>query len=281
MLDLTKLEQLIAFEKYGTLAKVSEEFHLSSPTLSRSMQHIEECFGVPLFVRNANKIALNETGKKAVELSKIFLQQASNLIADVRDFDQGLQTITIFSCAPAPLWQLSPLVASVKPQMIPTCKIMDNQAILQAFQEEKCDIAILPFDQSLSDLPPLPFSREELAIAVPKGHELAKRSAVTFVEINGYNFLLKTNLGFWRQLCYDKMPQSKFLVQENDFAFQELVANSSLPHFTTNLVKTDKERVVIPLTDDEAGVTYHIYCRNPDLYQSLKQALNQDDYPLF
>ncbi|NQI33547.1 hypothetical protein HO928_00605 [Streptococcus suis] len=130
-------------------------------------------------------------------------------------------------------------------------------------------------------MPTLPFSREELAIAVPKGHELAKRSAVTFVEINGYNFLLKTNLGFWRQLCYDKMPQSKFLVQENDFAFQELVANSSLPHFTTNLVKTDKERVVIPLTDDEAGVTYHIYCRNPDLYQSLKQTLNQDDYPLF
>ncbi|MFH0384747.1 hypothetical protein ACHBIF_04885 [Streptococcus sp. A11] len=62
------------------------------------------------------------------------------------------------------------------------------------------------------------------------------------MEINGYNFLLKTNLGFWRQLCYDKMPQSKFFVQENDFAFQKLVTNSSLPHFTTNLVKTDKER---------------------------------------
>lgn len=67
MLDLLELEQLIAFADCGTLSKASEQLHISQPTLTRTMKHVEEAFAVPLFVRGKNKIALNETGMQAVE----------------------------------------------------------------------------------------------------------------------------------------------------------------------------------------------------------------------
>ena len=59
-----------------------------------------------------------------------------------------------------------------------------------------------------------------------------------------------------------KMPSSRFLVQTDDFEFKELIKNSSLPCFTTNLA-TDlddilKDRVILPVTDPEANVTYHL-----------------------
>lgn len=61
MVDLYELKQLADFADLGTLSKVAEEFHLSTPSVTRSMQHLEQYFGVPLFTRGKNKIELNET----------------------------------------------------------------------------------------------------------------------------------------------------------------------------------------------------------------------------
>ena len=46
MLNLEELEQFVAFADCGTLSKVAEEFHISTPSVTRSMQHIEESFSV-------------------------------------------------------------------------------------------------------------------------------------------------------------------------------------------------------------------------------------------
>ena len=55
MLDLNELEQLIAFADTGTLSKVAEAFHISTPSVTRSMKNIEEEFGVFLFHRTKMK----------------------------------------------------------------------------------------------------------------------------------------------------------------------------------------------------------------------------------
>ena len=58
MVDLYELKQLTAFADLGTLHRVAEEFHLSTPSITRSMQHLEQYFGVPLFTRGKNRIEL-------------------------------------------------------------------------------------------------------------------------------------------------------------------------------------------------------------------------------
>ena len=42
MVDLYELKQLTAFADLGTLHRVAEEFHLSTPPITRSMQHLEQ-----------------------------------------------------------------------------------------------------------------------------------------------------------------------------------------------------------------------------------------------
>ena len=108
MLNLLELEQLAAFADWGTLSKVAEQLHISQPTITRTMQHLEEEFGVPLFSRSKNKIQLNETGKKAVEYAKSLLEDAREAVAQVQAFHKRLHTITVQSCAPAPCGPCSP-----------------------------------------------------------------------------------------------------------------------------------------------------------------------------
>ncbi len=46
MIDLEELSQLTMFAREGTLSKAAEKLHISQPTLSRTMQNLEEVFGV-------------------------------------------------------------------------------------------------------------------------------------------------------------------------------------------------------------------------------------------
>ena len=78
MLNLSELEQFVTFAEQGTLSGAAQTLHISQPTLTRTMKHVEAAFGVPLFRRSKNKIELNETGLQAV-------QQAKNLLSAAED----------------------------------------------------------------------------------------------------------------------------------------------------------------------------------------------------
>lgn len=256
MIDLYELSQLTAFAELGTLSRVAERFHISTPSITRSMQHLEETFGVPLFSRGKNRIELNETGKKAVEAAKKLLQEAENAVHQVREFDARQRTIIIRSCAPAPLWKLQRELNTEKPGMMIASAIGQNDEVLAAWRNGGCDIAVLPF--ALDGAKPL--MKENLFVCVPPEHELAKHETLCFADINGFNFLLRTELGFWDTLCRERMPASKFLVQPDAAVFEELVRASSLPCFTTDYTGSPDypDRVSIPLTDDDAHVTFYV-----------------------
>lgn len=255
MIDLNELRQLAAFADLGTLSRVAEEFHISTPSVTRSMQHLEEAFGVPLFLRGKNKIELNETGNAAVEAARRLLQEAEAAVHQVQEFDARQRTIIIKSCAPAPLWELQRELNTKQPGMMISSAICQNDEVLAAWQDGSCDMTILPFPTDGAR----PFMKEDLFVCVPPDHELAKHETLTFADINGFNFLLRTELGFWDALCREKMPASKFLVQPDDAVFGELVKASSLPCFTTDYrnLEAHPDRINIPLEDEEAHVTFY------------------------
>ena len=92
MVDLYELKQLTAFADLGTLSRVAEEFHISTPSVTRSMQHLEQYFGVPLFTRGKNRITLNETGRLAITHARKLLTEAEQAVEQVRAFDQRQRT---------------------------------------------------------------------------------------------------------------------------------------------------------------------------------------------
>lgn len=277
MLNLEELEQLVAFKELGTLSKVAEQFLISTPSLSRSMQHVEEAFGVTLFDRSVNRISLNETGERAVQVARRILETSKQGIKEVRDFDQSLRTITVASVAPAPLWSLLPTLTSLYPDKQIQHKICSTSQVLEAIEKDTADLVVLPFAYEGNKVDCLPYLKESLDIVVPQDHTLAKESSVSFSAIDGYNFLLMNQIGFWNELVREKMPASKFLVQSSRFEFEELANNSTLPRFATNLSKDREklkgERTIIPLSDSEAKVTYYLVSLNPDIH--LSELINE------
>lgn len=270
MLNLEDLNLFVAFERLGTLSKVADEFYISQPTVTRTMKRVEEAFGVPLFHRRANQIELNETGKKAAEYCVELLKAAQNTIAQVQDFDRRLSTVIVESCAPAPLWSLLPVFSRKHAQKVISSKLCESDQIIQDVMDGACSVGILPYPIEQESIFCQKLMEEHLSICVPESHYLAKYQSVTCDMINGFNCLLSSEIGFWNEVCRRKMPASKFLVQTDEFEFWELVRESSLPCFTTDLA-ADRQanmgggRIAIPITDEEVNVTYYAICTDPSV----------------
>ena len=96
MLNLNELEQFVLFAEHGTLLKVSEITNISQPTLTRSMKHVEDAFGVSLFKRGKNRLELNKTGQKAIIYARQILDAEKNAIQAVKEFDQHLHLYGYF-----------------------------------------------------------------------------------------------------------------------------------------------------------------------------------------
>ena len=265
MFNLFELEQFVAFEKYKTLTKVSQELNISQPTLTRSMRHIEEEFNVELFCRSKNKLELNENGKLAVGYAKQILYLQKSAISAVQEYDRKTKCITIESCAPKPLWTLAAKTADKYPNNEISSTICNNEKIVNDIKNGNADIGILPYKYTDDILKTVPYISEQLYICTVKEHALYGYDSVSFKDLNGYNCLLRDGIGFWDKMCREKMPSSKFLIQTNEEDFIELINNSSLLSFTTNLVKDYSEilknRKIIPITDKCAKIKYYIICR--------------------
>lgn len=257
MLNLDELEQLVAFAEMKTLSRVAEAFHISTPSVTRSMQHVERDFGVALFNRGKNRIELNEMGATAVEQARKLLETERQAVEYVRQLDARRRTIIVKSCAPAPLWELQRSLSSKHPGMMLSTQICTNEQALAAWKAGECDIVILPYPIEGAEA----FMKENLYVCVPRDHELASHETLSWRDIDGFNFLLRTELGFWDALCREKMPASKFLIQPDESVFNEIVTESSLPCFVTDYIRLDDaypNRVSIPIDEAEARITFWV-----------------------
>lgn len=265
MLNLADLEQLVMFAENGTLTKVAEETHISTSSVTRTMQRVEEAFGVPLFARGKNSIALNETGTFAAARAAALLTAAERTAQEVRDYDRSRKTITVCSCAPAPLWRLQESLQAQYAGMTIASSIVENGEVVEALQNGTCDYAILPCCAPHEGYEVTEFMHENLYVCMPADHTLANRTEVSCADLNGFNFLLRSELGFWDALCRHLMPASRFLVQTDEFEFTELVRNSSLLSFVTDypgrIMQPPEGRVAIPITDEAVRVTFYLYHR--------------------
>lgn len=265
MVDYAILEQFVTFYQTGTLRKTAEQLHISQPTLTRNMQKLEAEFDVPLFIRTKNSIALNETGYIAAEDAQMILKHTDNMLRRARDFDRTQRTILLGTCTPVLIMEIMQKLSVLYPQATVSSETQNIPQLLEGLKNDIYQLVLLPFCPEEQHLHTVKWQEEHLFFLLPKGHRFARRKSLSVSEMNGENMLLFQDIGFWRDLVEEKMPDSRFLVQTERYTFLELVENSSLPSFTTDFYQaampatiSNENRVKIPIADPEFNVTYYL-----------------------
>ena len=278
MIDYESLQQFVAFSECGTLSQVAEDFHVSQPTITRNMKLLEDSFGVKLFTRTKNHIELNENGMLAAREAALVLKTTNNMIANVRAVDKANHTISIGSCIALPIPEIIGLVTSLYPNYSISSEMKKPEQLLNGLEVDEYQLIILPYEPDSNRFKYKTIGNECLYFCLPQNHKYANKTSLSMADMDGENMLLFQEIGFWRDIVDTKMPHSKFLVQTERYSLEELINNTDLPCFSTNMtIQTVNNssginrRINVPISDPEVDVTYFLTCKkeNKDRFSAL------------
>lgn len=108
-ITLRQMEYFVTTAESGSIIIASEKIHISSPSISAAIAHMEEELHVQLFIRqHAKGLLLTEIGEQVKDACKVILAQSSDLYSMSADFTgimRGKIKVGCFS-AFAPLFTL-------------------------------------------------------------------------------------------------------------------------------------------------------------------------------
>ncbi|MBQ8967268.1 LysR family transcriptional regulator [Ruminococcus sp.] len=268
MIEIYMLIQLVAIADCGTMSGAAEKLHLSQPALSRTVNKLEDIIGVKLFDRSKNKVGLNDNGRLAVELARKVIAENEELIERVRAFDMSSRTISVCSCAPAPLWTVVPLLSELFPDMKISSEMKYHDDFLTELEKDSCQLLITPFEVNEADIVCRLLFTEQLYLSVPPAHPLAGYAEVHFSDLDGETMLLFSDLGLWHDVHRKYTPETRYIVQSEYEALGELIKASALPSFSSSITMgmqgQDNNRVNIPIADEAAKATFYCCWRKED-----------------
>lgn len=187
-ISLRQMEYFMAAARYGSIAIASSQIHISAPSISAAVAHMETELGVQLFIRHPSKgMTLTPVGTQVMQECEHLLERASRLYDIASDSSDAIQGLLRVGC----FQSLTPMIA---PEVIFGFKRAFNKIDLQLvegdqpelmtrLQNAEIDVAIT-YDLQLSEdvqfevlcqLPP--------HVLVSELHPLAQQNAVTLGEL--------------------------------------------------------------------------------------------------
>lgn len=233
MIKLNLLEELVAFQKYDTLAKAASRLSITQPSVTRGMQHLEAEIGLKLFDREPNRIRLTPVGEFAAQKASELLTASKNYIPAVRDFALNQKLIIVAANAPGPIMLLASLhLKQVK---------IKKEPVLTGFQKQLLNnqLSCLLLNHPLKGAPfaSIYLGTENLDVYLNKFTALASQKAVNFKDLRKMTFIVFENIGLWRSIIQNKIPGAKFLYQKGAGNFKAIRNNSTFPYFTTTITR--------------------------------------------
>lgn len=256
MINLELLEELVAFNQYGTLSATAEHLMITQPSVTRGMKKLEQELGVTLFDRKVNRISLNETGKLAAAEAKKLLDAESSFTEKVINFDKMKNNITIGSVAPGPMLWIDSHRDKFKQNLEITHQLINPEDVEQQLLNYKERIIFTSYEIDSDQIESMYVGTEKIFVRIDKFNPLATKKSVTFKDLTGLSFLVVSDVGPWRKIQETNIPEAKFLYQEDLNSLDELTQYSNFPVFRSNLTldshleEQDDGRILIPIEDE-------------------------------
>lgn len=192
---LKQLSYFVAAGEAGSILKAAEKIHVSQPSISNAITHLEDIFELQLFIRHhAQGMSLTTAGSQIMAHSKRLLRDASELKSFAGKLsDQIFGSINIGCFTPlAPI--VTPELCHGFMQSFPGVDVNvseDHQAeLLSSLKKGSIDLA-LTYDLQLdSDINFTPLAELKPYALLAEDHPLSNKKALTLTELSEEKFIL-------------------------------------------------------------------------------------------
>ena len=192
---LRQLEYFIAAGETGSITLGSERVHISQPSISAAISHLEKEFGVQLFIRHhAQGLSLTPTGRSMLFEAKKVIAQVEGLYTCASEAHGQIRGTLSFGCMVTLAPMVAPELAHAFTQSFPATRVRhvegNQEELLSGLRRSQIDIALTYDLQLPTDIDFRPLAQLPPHVLLSDGHPLARHSALTLKELEAEPLIL-------------------------------------------------------------------------------------------
>ena len=192
---LRQLQYALAVAEDLSFRRAAERCHVSQPSLSAQIAHLEEVLEVQLFERTARKVLITAGGRELLERARRLLLEADDLAdAGKRASDPLAGTIragVIPTIAPYLLPEVTPALRAAFPRLTLAWREDKTGVLMDTLEAGALDTALVALEGELGDVEHEVVASDPFVLALPADHPLARQtSPAKASELGGEEVLL-------------------------------------------------------------------------------------------
>jgi LysR family transcriptional regulator for metE and metH len=196
-LDARDLRLVRAIAEAGGATRGAKRLHLSQSAISHQLRGLEERLGVPLFRREGRKLVITAAGERLVLLAhevlgsllQAELELRRGLLAERPKLRVATQCYTAYHWLPRALTALMSEHPAV--DLVLTGDPLGDAT--QALSDGELDLALCVAPPKPGKFSSVPLFKDELVLAVPRGHRLASQKFVVGADLRN-EILIQNNV---------------------------------------------------------------------------------------
>jgi DNA-binding transcriptional LysR family regulator len=184
-----RLQVFTTVARLLSFTKAAESLHMTQPAVTFQIRQLEEYFNARLFDRTHNRITLTETGE-------LVQSYADQIIEKYKEMDNAVRTMTGEVQGPLVIGASTTIGDYVIPEILgayqknfPDVTIRHTQGIIHMVENNEIDIGIVEGPVNNKNLTTEVCWYDELVLACPPDHALAKKAKVKVDEMFEFPFI--------------------------------------------------------------------------------------------
>lgn len=208
------LEIFCTIVEYNGFTKAAEALYVGQPTLSKTVQKLEQLLNVTLFDRTNRQIQLTDAGKVVYQKSREILAQVDSIPIVLNELSNVVTGEIKIGVPPIIGTVFFPQIASVFLNKYPNVNITTKEAggviIENIVEESTLDLGLVVLPTINESLDWELFYKDEFVLCVSSNHPVASYSKIDLISIKDENFILFDQSFALYKLIMDKCLESGF-----------------------------------------------------------------------
>src|SRR6266481_2788995 len=191
LLDNSKLFRDIAQLK--SISRGAFQNGISQSAASQHIHELEKKLGIPVLDRTTRPLALTAVGKLYFDLCRDVLRREEEFQAALDELkaqvEGGVRVASIYSIGLSEMSRLQEEFSRRFPKAQLHVDYLRPQKIYEALLADQADLGLVSYPVGTKDLAVIPWREEEMAVAAPPSHPLAKKTVLVPADLNGQEFV--------------------------------------------------------------------------------------------
>lgn len=197
-MNLRSLRYFLKVAEYGSITRAALALHITQPSLTQHLRHLEEHFGLPLFMRHGRGVILTEAGKTLRLKAEILIDQIDGLQSQLES-SQSRPHGTLSIGLPISWSELVtyPVIERFRrdfPEVYIKLTVNASEALAEAMNANELQLAVLVETDEQDSFWSEDLVEDDVFLLGPAGSDLNKLSAVSLKDVAHYPMILPLNL---------------------------------------------------------------------------------------